>query len=1088
MDFARLFGKMMIVFPEFNLDDEILNLAMQRGWIEERDWKDFTRAQRLGKRFMRVSKRLDEKTILQRIMLVAPELMSRDAVDMLRAAGLISLPTAHALRAGFSAVNGIHAAAVSDKDIASRLFQLIDNVNSEDYISFLRNLDEERIAEIRAAFLRARLGPDWKSMPGVRLNKLESWFVQDKIIESIRRAEMLRAMVLAGKATNSAIQSAFKAHNTWDVMTIFAHTIFGPEFLRAAVKTGVIPPERFNLIRALESAGLNLWRKGTAAADYNSAYARWLLISEGVISPEMIKAVKELGWIDQEMAAYMNVAAKIVRGITRGQLENMGPRRKYRVTPGESPLRTYARVSKVTDGHILELLREAANESRVSAERAMKTALVGGKTRGAQQTLVAREMHKEMRSLAEKMGPLILFGEKEVAGAAVDSMEFLQKGILKRLTDEDQLSLRLTARSGLDNMLSRAENRHRLSRLVYRNLSAWNGRMDREINISLLRGLSAKEFANRIAHMVRPDVPGGVSYAAMRLARTEINNAFHLTQIRYTREMPWVEAYQWNLSGSHGKPDICNDMASKDHDGLGPGVYKKKDVPGKPHPHCLCFVTAVTKNPGEMEKQLLRGSYKKYFDTMRRGGLFDDPYAETASSVKDQFFNEFGPRIKKQGRDVAVALGASLVVSALRNPAAAAAFASNAMQGFNDLAERMAAGAKNATTRRAATGDWVRHELPPGADDFLSLPAGATVRGADDVDLSNFSAFVEAPRSVRQHLALVDWDDLEEIVDQWGLVRAGASVKALARTDLEDLLYNFIQRAPGAITEVIPGVTGAYVPDLDRMVRRLNDNLDNMSEVDQQQIGDAKSVYAGIVTYRVLNLLLREAKGNMTELASTIDLLMEQDDVGSALMNSLRLFADPDADSAARTAADAVVRQRIQGLDQIDMADLGSQIASYHKMLAHVVLDRFDEDSVRSMLDGGYTLGEWLTGGLQKMVRTGPVDEDLVVYRTSTAEFMGGKSPADSADLVGSVFTDWGVVSTEAIPRYFTQYSSWFGNVRYRIHIPKGTMVGMGSSEEFEVMLPPGSRFLTVKSTLGELVNEEGERVWDVDLLALPPQ
>ena len=86
-------------------------------------------------------------------------------------------------------------------------------------------------------------------------------------------------------------------------------------------------------------------------------------------------------------------------------------------------------------------------------------------------------------------------------------------------------------------------------------------------------------------------------YFLKRVARTEAANAFHLAQIRATEDDPDVIGYQWRLSRSHPRPDICDWYASVDF-GLGKGVWPKDRVPrGKAHPHCMCYLLPrVTKS------------------------------------------------------------------------------------------------------------------------------------------------------------------------------------------------------------------------------------------------------------------------------------------------------------------------------------------------------------------------------------------------------------------------------------------------------------------------------------------------------------
>ncbi|MEM2566940.1 MAG: hypothetical protein QXH20_00490 [Candidatus Bathyarchaeia archaeon] len=87
------------------------------------------------------------------------------------------------------------------------------------------------------------------------------------------------------------------------------------------------------------------------------------------------------------------------------------------------------------------------------------------------------------------------------------------------------------------------------------------------------------------------------------IAQTELANAFHLTQIKATEEDDDVIGYQWRLSFSHPRPDICDVYATMDY-GLGKGVFPKTKVPRrKPHPHCLCYLIPITRRKHHNEKE-----------------------------------------------------------------------------------------------------------------------------------------------------------------------------------------------------------------------------------------------------------------------------------------------------------------------------------------------------------------------------------------------------------------------------------------------------------------------------------------------------
>lgn len=79
----------------------------------------------------------------------------------------------------------------------------------------------------------------------------------------------------------------------------------------------------------------------------------------------------------------------------------------------------------------------------------------------------------------------------------------------------------------------------------------------------------------------------GVSYNALRLARTEYQVVHNKASLEVMKSSPWVTAVEVNLNPQHPVPDICDERAEG-------GPYQKNDVPLPPyHPHCLCFLTSV---------------------------------------------------------------------------------------------------------------------------------------------------------------------------------------------------------------------------------------------------------------------------------------------------------------------------------------------------------------------------------------------------------------------------------------------------------------------------------------------------------------
>ena len=104
-----------------------------------------------------------------------------------------------------------------------------------------------------------------------------------------------------------------------------------------------------------------------------------------------------------------------------------------------------------------------------------------------------------------------------------------------------------------------------------------------------------QEIADRIQN------PGGLSYRnrIIRLAQTETQGAYRLTQKNIGEDSSYVEGIKWNLSPHHPHYDhyeICERYAKENHDGLGAGVYRPKNLPDIPHPSCFCFLTYLYNN------------------------------------------------------------------------------------------------------------------------------------------------------------------------------------------------------------------------------------------------------------------------------------------------------------------------------------------------------------------------------------------------------------------------------------------------------------------------------------------------------------
>lgn len=156
------------------------------------------------------------------------------------------------------------------------------------------------------------------------------------------------------------------------------------------------------------------------------------------------------------------------------------------------------------------------------------------------------------------------------------------------------------------------EAKFALSPYVYKWEALNNGLVERTIAQGFARGRSWREIAKSVRGFIDPNVKGGVSYAAKRLARTEIANAYHQQTISEYTGNPFVTGLKWNLSSSHPKPDTCDALAKGHSARMASGVYLAGETPDKPHPQCLCVLTPEVPSSKKFVNQFQDGKYNDY--------------------------------------------------------------------------------------------------------------------------------------------------------------------------------------------------------------------------------------------------------------------------------------------------------------------------------------------------------------------------------------------------------------------------------------------------------------------------------------------
>jgi hypothetical protein len=275
-----------------------------------------------------------------------------------------------------------------------------------------------------------------------------------------------------------------------------------------------------------------------------------------------------------------------------------------------NPLKGYLGIQQKFDRKLFSLLEKVAVSLTTRIAGLAQSGKFSDSVRAAQLRSALVEIRREQIKMFQGVGDVVRAGQLAASIKAIDQlgdvMGVITSSMTKAAAEEMIQSVLATSRAGIKNLYARTPRE--LSTRLYDNAALTSGKIEDIIRAGIGSGLSARELAKDVRQFVSPTAPGGVSYVSSRLARTEINNAFHNQQIA-GMNAPGVKGAKWNLSGSHPKPDECNRLAQSDQYKMGIGVFPSGKVPGKPHPQCLCYLTYVTMEPDEFVKELQKGTF-----------------------------------------------------------------------------------------------------------------------------------------------------------------------------------------------------------------------------------------------------------------------------------------------------------------------------------------------------------------------------------------------------------------------------------------------------------------------------------------------
>ncbi len=247
--------------------------------------------------------------------------------------------------------------------------------------------------------------------------------------------------------------------------------------------------------------------------------------------------------------------------------------------------------------------------------------LTPGTLRRAHQEALAKVLDNAVNSLRDGLTGTVTQGIQGAVHAATSGPEEVTKGVLAGAFHPAEVKWMFASinERAVKSLLTRTRHGLKLSARVWRIGKDARQNIRRVVEDGVTRGLDSRKLARQVQQYVQPDVwtamkqetrrnlgvSSNVSFEAMRLARTEVNNAFHEGTVNAYAAIPSARGAYWRLSGAHPLPDICDEYASHN----GNGLWAEGEVPARPHPACMCVICAAMEDT-EAFTQRLRGWIK----------------------------------------------------------------------------------------------------------------------------------------------------------------------------------------------------------------------------------------------------------------------------------------------------------------------------------------------------------------------------------------------------------------------------------------------------------------------------------------------
>lgn len=282
-------------------------------------------------------------------------------------------------------------------------------------------------------------------------------------------------------------------------------------------------------------------------------------------------------------------------------------------------LNRYLKAQGPVDTKIRKILVQASKDAESQIASLANNRTFSARVKTTQLKMVMQEIKVVLNDAFSSITPVIADGNKSAALQAVNAItesdiRYLKKAFAASGGDYRDFveGQRRQAQLHVAHVVSKMYGFDKpLSSRVYRTRFQATTWVRNTVSRQIAIGASARDIAKAVRQSIRADTPGGVGYAAMRLGRTELNNAFHATSVNLAKDRPWVQGMSWHTSTVHeikegGLIEICDKYNGQ--------VFDVDLVPAKPHPQCRCFVVPEVESLDTFVTHLTSGQYRDWME------------------------------------------------------------------------------------------------------------------------------------------------------------------------------------------------------------------------------------------------------------------------------------------------------------------------------------------------------------------------------------------------------------------------------------------------------------------------------------------